>query len=450
MNLVKTLVLFVIFAILAAYVYFYEIQGGEERELVEQAAQKIISFNKDSVKIIEIRSVFNRFVFKRMEDTWRIKKPVETGADKATIDGLISSITNMKMERSFTIKDGEQKDYGLVGRSYLVIFQFNNGKRDSVRFGDDTPVGSNVFASKGDTVVYTVASSVKNSVTKNLFDWRDKSLTKVKQTDVNEFKLKNSNGSFHFVKEGNNWLIKKPRETRAENSTVDAVLRKFESGKAKSVISETTDKPGEFNLARPAYQIDFYLGEAKAHKNVTLSQLKDNISNVKDDSRPQVMTVDSLFIRDINKTFFQFRYKKISEYNNNAVDSIVVTQGDSTLYFTRDTSDTWYLGGESKIKGWKMNSLISTVKNITAKSFLVENVSAPKKYGLSRPDRKIEIYHRGEKIKSVHLSTHNGKKIAFSPGSKMVVEIEESSYNNLEVKVDDFIDTSVNSDEEIS
>jgi hypothetical protein len=80
----------------------------------------------------------------------------------------------------------------------------------------------------------------------------------------------------------------------------------------------------------------------------------------------------------------------------------------------------------------------------------VENVSAPKKYGLSRPDRKIEIYHRGEKIKSVHLSTHNGKKIAFSPGSKMVVEIEESSYNNLEVKVDDFIDTSVNSDEEIS
>ena len=49
MNLLKTLVLFVIFAILAAYVYFYEIQGGEERKLTEKEAKKIVSFHKDSV-----------------------------------------------------------------------------------------------------------------------------------------------------------------------------------------------------------------------------------------------------------------------------------------------------------------------------------------------------------------------------------------------------------------
>ncbi len=450
MNIVKTLVLFVIFALLAAYVYFYEIRGGEERELAEQVAQKIISFENDSVKIIEIRSIFNRFYFERTDDTWRIKKPVETGADKATIEGLLNSLKNMKMVRSFTIRDGEQKDYGLVGRSSLVIFQFNNGKRDSVRFGDDTPVGGNVFASKGDTLVYTVASDVKNSVTKNLFDWRDKSLTKVKQSEVKEFKLKNSKGVFHFVKEASDWLIKKPGETRAENSMVNGVLRKFESGKAKSIVSENLDYPDEFNLAGPAYRIDFYLGEGKAHKSVILSRLNNNVSNVKEDSRPQVMTVDSLFIRDIDKSFFDFRDKKISEFDKNIADSVVVTQGDSILYFVKDTSDTWLLEGEIEVKDWKMNALLTTVNNLKAKKFIMENVSSTDKYGLNRPERRVEIYHRGEKIQSLLVSKHNDKKVAFSPGSQKVVEIEERSFNNLEVKVDDFIDTSVKSSEEIS
>jgi hypothetical protein len=450
MKIVKTLILFVIFVILAAYVYFFEIQGGEERKLADEIAQKIISFENDSVNIIEIRSIFNRFYFERIDESWQIKAPVETVADESTINGMLNDLRNMKMVRSFSIKEGEQKDFGLVGRSYLVIFQFKNGKRDSVRFGDNTPVGGNVFASRGDTLVYTVASNVKNSVTKSLFDWRDKSLTKIKQSEVKEFKLKNSNGDFYFVKEGNNWFIRKPRETRAENSTVDGLLRKFESGKAKSITNESMNSPNEFDLARPNYQIDFYLGEAKAHKNLILSRLKNNVSNVKDDSRPQVMTVDSLFIRDIEKTFFEFRYKNISEYDKSNVDSVVITQGDSILYMVKDTSENWLLGGEAKVKSWKINSLLTTVNNLKAKKFLIENVSSPSRFGLSHPERTIEIFHRGKKIQSVLASTHDDKKVAFSPGSKMVVEIESSSFNNLEVKVDDFIDTSVTSAEEAS
>lgn len=443
MSIVKTFAYFVIFAILAAYVYFYEIQGGEERELEKQAAQNIISVENDSVDIVEIRSVFNRFYFERTDDSWQIKLPIETGADASAITGLLNDIKNMKRERIFSIKEGEQKDYGLVGRSYLVILQFKNGKRDSVRFGDNTPVGNNVFASKDDTLVYTVTSTIKNNVSKSLFDWRDKSLTKIKQTDVKEFSLKNSNGEFHFVKEGSKWLIKKPQETRAEDSVVNGILQKFETGKAKTIISENLDKPGEFNLARPAYKIDFYLGEAKAHKNVVLSRLKNNVSNVKDDSRPQVMTVDSLFIRDIEKTFFQMRYKNISEYDKSNIDSVIVTQGDSVLYFTRDVSQDWFLNGETKVKSWKMNSFLTTISNLKAKTFLAENVSSPTGYGLTRPKRKIEIFNRGVRIQYLIASTHNDKKIAFSPGSRAIVEIETNAYDNLEVKVEDYIDTSI-------
>jgi hypothetical protein len=97
-----------------------------------------------------------------------------------------------------------------------------------------------------------------------------------------------------------------------------------------------------------------------------------------------------------------------------------------------------------------MNSLLTTIKNLTAKSFLMENVSAPTKYGLGRPERKIEIYSRGSIVQSIFVTDYNDTKIAFSPRSKMVVEIEDTSYNNLELKVEDFIDTSVTTNEESS
>ncbi|TFG96942.1 MAG: DUF4340 domain-containing protein, partial [Calditrichales bacterium] len=212
MNTLKTLLLFTILAILAAYVYFYEVEGGKERDADAALAEKIIDFEPDSVKTIEIRSLFGPYVFARTSAGWDIREPVNTGGDKTNIDGLLTTLKNLKKDREFAIKRGEEKNYGLVGRSFLVTLEFNNGQRDSVRFGDETPVGGKIFISKGDSLVYTVVASAKSSVNKQLFDWRDKSLAKLKLSDVMEFKIKNSHGLFQLQKEGNNWELLTPRK----------------------------------------------------------------------------------------------------------------------------------------------------------------------------------------------------------------------------------------------
>lgn len=443
MKFIKTLILFLILAILAGYVYFYEIKGGEEREEAKSLAQNIINFEPDSVNIIEIRSIFNRFLFKRSADEWQIRKPVQTDGDKSSIDGLLNTIKNIKKVRQFPIRNGEQKDYGLVARSILVILEFNDGRRDSVRIGDNTPVGNNLFLLKGDTTVFTAASYIKNSVTKQLFDWRDKSIAKVKQSDIKEFKLKNTKGRFHLIKEGKDWHLLYPRKTRAENSQSESILRKFETGKAKAIVSENAGNPAKYNLQDPAYRIDLYLGSSKAHKQVILSELTNNSSNVIDDSRPQVMTVDSLFIKDIDKSFFELRHKKIAEYDKGKVDSVVTIQGDSSFYFVYDTSGTWWYNKVEKVKNWKMNSYLNALNNLKATEFLIEDVQSTSKYGLSRPARVITCYGKGELIQSIRLNDYNGKKIAFSPSAEAVVEVEESIYNNLEVKKDEFLESPV-------
>jgi len=441
MSTIKTLVLFGILAALAAYVYFYEIQGGEEREKAEEIAEKIIVFEPDSVVKIEMRSVFNQFQFERSGNDWKILEPVQTGADKSTIDGMMTAIKNMKKVREFNFKPGDEKDFGLVGRSTLLTFELKNGVRDSVRFGDNTPVGSNVFISKGDTIVYTVASHLKNNVTKSLFDWRDKSIAKVKESDVREIKLKNTKGSVHLIKEGSDWKILSPKEVAADNISVNALIRKFENGKAKSVIAENVDNPRKYNLANPAFSVDFYLGEGRAHKQIILSKMVNNSANLKEDSRPQVMTVDSSIIGDIDKSFFDLRDKKIASFDKNVVDRIVVNQGDSILYFIKDTSSTWMLNSKEKVKNWKMDSFLSSINNLQAEKFLLEGVASTNRYGLSDPERRITCYQGEKQVQELLINSYNEDKVALCPSTKSVIKIQSTAFDNLEIKTAEFLET---------
>lgn len=441
MKLVKTLILFIILAILAGYVYFYEIKGGEEREKTKKLEEQVFNFENDSVKTVEIRSALQRFYFEKTEDGWKILKPIETDGEKSTIDGLVNTLKNLKKIREFSIKQNELKDYGLVGRSTLVILTFTNGTRDSVRFGDETPVGSNVFANKEDTLVFMVSAYTKNNVTKSLFDFRNKEIAKVKQADVREFKLKNHDGEFYLVKEGDDWFLKSPVEKKADKTTVSTVLRKMEYGKAKSVVSETLENPKKYRLDKPAYQLDIYLGENKAHKKVIFSSLKDNISYAKDESRPQIFTVDSTYIKDLDKTLFELRNKNFAEYDKDQADSIVVSQGDSLLSFVKDTSNIWLYNGDRKVKQWKVTSLLNTINTLRAKKFLMENTPSPNGFGLAHPERIITVFSKGTVLQELRLaSPGDDQKVAFCPSTKVVAEIEKSTYNNLEVKLTDFLE----------
>jgi hypothetical protein len=441
MKWLKTAALFVILVIIAAYVYFYEIKGGEEKEKQKQAEEKILVFEPDSVQKIEIRSVFKQFEFTRSDDGWEIQKPLKTAGDKSAIDGILNSLKNMTKVREFKIKTGEQPQYGLVGRSVLVILGMKNGTRDSVRFGDATPVGNNVFAGKGDSTVFTVASYVKTGVDKDLFDWRDKSVAKVKLEDIREFRLKNPKGEFTLNKNGNDWMITSPISDKADNSTANTILRKFESGKVKSIVSETYTDPAEFRLKNPPYIVDLYIGEAKARKEVIFSDVKENTANGKDDSRPYVFTVDSTFINDLDKSLFDLRLKTIANFEQSKIDSVTIWQRDSLYIFSKDTSNSWVYDDSQKVKQWKVSSLLSYLKNLRAEKFLMDNVSNPRKYGLNNPDVIAKVYQDGKLADEIHLANPSvDQHVAYGVEAKKVIQIAKSAYNNIHVKLSDYLD----------
>jgi hypothetical protein len=153
------------------------------------------------------------------------------------------------------------------------------------------------------------------------------------------------------------------------------------------------------------------------------------------------MTVDSVFLKDINKNLFDLRNKKLTNLVKDDVDSAVVYQGDSTIVMVKDTSNAWHFSTGELLKEWKMNSFINNVVNLTAKKFVKENVTSSKMYGLDKPQRKVQFYKSGNLLTEVLFGESRGENhIAFSPQSKIIAEVQNYTFNNSEVKPKDFIE----------
>ncbi len=407
----KTLILGLIAIALAAYVYFYEIKGGEQREKEKAVAEKLFHVKKDSINRIEIKSPQNHFLFVRDADGWQIEQPVQTGADESPINTLLSGIDNAKKVRTFSIKPDQREKFGLGTRAIKIEAVQNDGSRDSLLIGDDTNVGPNIYVSNQDTLVHLTAKSLKNNATKSLFDWRDKKTIHFDKNKIRQFSLKNPYGSFMFEKDGGDWKIVQPIETAGDNSNIDAILNKLNNGRIKSVVAENDNRLRQFNLQRPAYEVELFSGPEKAKLSVIFSEVEGNRAYGADAVRPHVFTVDSSFINPLKKDLFALRDKQILDFDKESVDRFNLLYENRLLKFVKDTSGTWITESGRKAKSWKVSSLLTTLGNLKAKRFVKEDPGYLMPYNLVNPEGKVEIFSGDEKIAALYIGRKSGDEV---------------------------------------
>ncbi len=389
----KTIIMIIIGAALAAYVYFYEIKGGEEREQVKAASEKLIALEKDSIRVVHIKSLFSEFEFQKGSDGWRITQPVNTGADESTISTLLSGLVNAKKERSFAISPEERGNFGLDQRALQLELKTVPGEKTNVQFGEAASIGSNVYVSLGDSMVHLVASSVKNNASKSLFEWRDKKVLHFDKNEVRELHIRGASAPIELIKEGDDWKIQKPFETDADKSVVNGVLDKLKYGKIKAVASES-DTDFKKYIKNKTLNIELIVGADKAKKELVFSELNNNVAYGKDASRPHIFQVDSIFMKPLLKTLFDFRDKSLVHFEQNQSTRIQSVFKGIKVELEKDTSGVWYSVDSLKAKSWKISSMLSGLSGLKASAFNI-----PKKYAdFQNPDGLLQVFSGNEPI----------------------------------------------------
>ncbi len=97
MKFRNTLMLLVLTVAVGAYVYFYEIKGGEKREKEKEAAGKLLDVKKDSVSAITLKP--DGVELKKTGGKWELMAPVQYQADEGTVNSLLYSLESAKRDR---------------------------------------------------------------------------------------------------------------------------------------------------------------------------------------------------------------------------------------------------------------------------------------------------------------------------------------------------------------
>ena len=322
MRLKTNIIISVLFLALLAFVYFYEIKGGEERRAEAEKSKQLLDISEHEATRLSLVRPDTLIILERGDDTWAIVAPVTTNADDDAVERSLRNLKETEIERAVEDSAAVSADAGLTSKYGLdeprlkILIELAESTPDSVRFGSDSPTERFAYAQKSgdDSRIFTVRAWRFDNLNKSIFDLRDKRVLPFNADDVREIHVSSSAGSIDIVRDqdGSSWLIQSPVRRRADREEVDGLLKALEDGEAEEFVSESSsaDELDEFGLGGTgSVSISLLLGSELAEKRLAVGEALgvEGRFYARDFSRPQVFVVDSTIAADASKSLHTLR-----------------------------------------------------------------------------------------------------------------------------------------------
>ena len=438
-------VLAVVFALLAAYVYFYEIKGEKKREEAEEKAKKLFQFEEKDIAQIDLKNPEGMMSMQKDKDSWKMLKPVEAKADKSTCDSLAGDIVNAKVDRTIEDPHINWKNFGLDPAAIQLTVRLNGGKTHELELGEKDFSSSSVFARiPGQNKVLVISSTMlQGDASKKVIEFRDKSVLEFQRDQVKALNIAHKDKEFVFEKSGDDWFIKKPFDGRGDNSEINSIVSDLELAKVEDFVNPPLDALKKYGLDKPQVRADLFLGDNKTRKTLLIGDKIDNAYYAKDDSRDVVFKLKEDLFKKLEIDPQKVRDKKMVRLDRSNLNQIDVKLGDKFYSFARGSDDKWRL---IKPEGNQQKNLLEykifwPIEDLEGKE-LLDNVN-PKdaKFGFDSPSAEIVIIDKNKKSTEVILGKiENDRVYGMLKGGTTVYKIDKKILDSLNFKIDDIIE----------
>lgn len=165
MKFRNTLILIAVLAILAGYVYFFEIHK-EEKPTEEELAKVVFDLNPDEIAVLTVRVTEEgkeRIARVRREpgQPWQIEEPVQEPAFDTKVTNIVKRFAELEAVRRLEEAPSDVAVYGLNPHQIELTAQLQDGSEHTLLVGDMNPTRSGYFAQRrGNPAVYLVSTSL--------------------------------------------------------------------------------------------------------------------------------------------------------------------------------------------------------------------------------------------------------------------------------------------------
>lgn len=410
MHTRNTIIMAVLFVLLAGFVYFYEIRGRAEREEAERQAELLAVFEPDQVASLTIDNGGERVVATRVDGSWTITEPRPVEADGEALDTLVDNLHRATHERLVSEATEDLAPFGLAEPTTAVTVTLADGGSHTVAVGNDTPVGPNVYVTTGTGNVYSAARGLRGQLAKTLLDVRDRSVLEFDTTEVRRLEIGHSDyrAALAFdpaAGDDGGWSIEEPFAGRADADTVEDVLTALADAEVEAFIRE--DRPdetalAEYGLARPSMTIGITTGgDSRARLLVGSESSEPAGRYAMRDGGDSVFVIPAETVADVPAEAGGFRDREVVDLPRERVRAIELTGSDPSVRLERHESDT----------GW----------DIVAPRALTADASAVSRLLSTLQDLRAEQFadrFAGDRMLVVRLELENGDPLEIAVGSE--------------------------------
>jgi hypothetical protein len=399
------IILVLIVAAVAAYIFLYERHQLTTDDRQERAGKIFPDLILDEIQTIEMRNTHGEFRIERSGDDWRLLEPMEFPADSSSVSSLVNSLSNLDEDRSLSTNEVELGAYGLDAPEMSVALITKDGERLALDIGEKTPLGSKRAVRRGsENDILICAGWFINDLDKELDAWRSKDVVEVFADDLASLQVVAGADRIHAVREGEAWRLLEPIEDLADRDHLRNLVSDLNGLQIEEFLDGELD-PAELDLDPARYQLTLVRTEGAnpVRLEFGVSREENGATQVacRRDGRDSFWVSDRATVR-LSKAPVLWRSKKVYGFDTWDAESIVLTVGDQQLSLERDKG-LWTLSDGGEPDYTAVQERLTKLAALEAVDF---DLVAPATKEMGRIEIGFEADEEGGEAEIIHYSFH--------------------------------------------
>lgn len=395
MKFKTTLILLAVFAGLLAIVLFFD-SKGEKKKAAEEKTNTLISLTSGDIRKASLVRDGKTLTLERDEaGPWRLTSPLQAPADEYEVGNFVDSLASLRIER---VVEKEAKDLAAYEIPKTEVSLWVKGKDAPVRLlvGMENPLDKTLFAKREDDPrVVLLASTLKTTLDKKIFDFRQKDVFKFSAADVKTVRVRAKNIVWQAQREETGWFLKAPVAALAAKDKVDSLLDSLSGLRAKAFVTESKNAEAlkRFGLEKPEYEVVLSLPASNQEIVFSLHQEGEAFYATTSLST-KVIAFEGTLLTDLDRKVDEMREKKVADFYSWEADKVALKRDGFELAAVKEKvgeEEKWLLDPETKEEAdrTKVEDFIRKLEGLEAVTF-VDNPGPLAGYGLD-PGTEIRI-----------------------------------------------------------
>jgi hypothetical protein len=446
-GLWSTLGLAIVLAGLGAYIYFVTWKTPATDPATKQ--EKVFAaVEADKIEEIKVTSAAgDATILKKEGGGWQLVQPIAAKADDAEASGIASALSSIEITRVIEENPADLNEYGLSNPRIAIDFKAA-GDKDyrKLLLGEKAPAGGDLYAKRnGEKRVFLIPAFQESTLNRSTFDLRDKTLLKFDREKVDGIDVTAGAKETAFAKEGGEWKITKPLQTRADLGAVEGLVGRLQSAQMKSIVpgEPTPADLKKYGLDKPAATVVLNAGSTRATLLLG-GKAEEATIYARDVSKPNVMTVESSLLDEVKKGPDDFRRKDLFEFRAYNANRVEISRGDQTVVFEKvkgqgdNAQDKWrrVSPNPAEVDRDKVDGFLSRLANMRAASF----VASTAKTGLDKPAMTVFVkFDDSKKEERVAFGREGEDVFASRPGEPGAAKTDATDFNESVKTLDELV-----------